>query len=696
MLYGLMPVAVPLLVFSCMINLLVSTGPLFLFQVVDRVLPTGDTTTLLTLVLIAMIALTAMAILEYLRGIMMSRAAAWWERDTLRQLMPRALLDSVSAREVSNNVSRVSNFLAGSTLQAMVDAPWAVLFFIVAYLIHPLIALVGLMIALALIVMALAGHVLGRTSTQQAISTRAQASGVALHLDQNRKLLSTMGIATNLIGLQRRYLADSHGYQKRSAEADAARRAAARFLRTAMQVLVLGVGAWLVVAGELSGGAMIACSILLARALAPIEQLAGSLPAFIDFRLAFRELRRLVQDHGQKVTGFAHPALSQGISCENLTVATEPGALHLLHQVSFDLPKGTCVAVMGASGAGKSTLIELIAGAAVPSFGSVKLDGTDLRNWTEGQRAEAIGFLPQQPTLFPGTIAENIARFQPDADHNQILRAAVAAGAHALIARLPDGYQTRIAGDTGVLSGGERQRIAMARALFGSPQILILDEPNAALDREGERALIATLTHQKEMGVTIVMVAHRAGILGMVDRILLLDSGRVRDWGSRAEVIARMNARMKQIDLAREPAEATRLEDWINSHFKRDNDAEARSAAVMIAVELFNISLASPKPDDPPTPIRFTLRHTRGTCTITMLDTCEMIASTRIDKLRRIAEDDLILAPALEGPDLALLMVMQLSEALEQKQADHGRVIQASIATPIEDGSESDFGRVLN
>ena len=694
--HQLRPVLLPLLLFSCMSNLLIGTAPLFMLQIVDRVLPTGSVPTLVALMGIAMVALLVMAILDYLRSMMMARAAAWWERETTQKLLPRAAEQGATASEVAANIAKVGTFLSGPPLQAVLDAPWAVLFFVLVYFVHPTLAAVGMLIASALLFLAIIGHYVSRSAMQDAIAARAQTNGLVAHLDRSNKLLSTMGLGANLIDLHRGLLAESHDRQQRSIEPDLARRAVARFLRMAMQILILGTGAWLVLRGELTGGAMIASSILLARALSPVEQLTGSLSAIVGFRLAHQELSRLLCSHPMSALTDIQVQMKGVLSCENLTVPSSLGKAPILHQISARFAKGECVAIMGSSGAGKTTLAELLAGACEPTIGTVRVDETDLTRLPQEKKNKLIGYLPQHPTLFPGTVEENIARFQPNADRNEVVRAAVAAGVHGVITRLPDGYATRISVEQNTLSGGEQQRVAFARALFMAPEILVLDEPNAALDKEGERALISSMSHLKTMGVTIIMVAHRAGILSMADKILLLDSGRVRDFGAKGEVIGRMNARVMQIDLEREPAEMPRLEDWITSHFKRDSDAEARSNAAMVATEMFNISLASNRKQDEKKPIRFTLKHRRGMCAISMHDTCELIASARIDRLRRIAADEMLIAPALEGADLALLMVMQLSETFDQKAADYGRVMQAEVPTPIQDGDDEFGGKALN
>ena len=685
LLASLRPVIFPAFCFSCLINLLVGTGPLFMLQVIDRVLPSGSVPTLLALTLIAGGALAVMALLDAFRAVLMARAAAWWELDTTRRILPDTISGTLSASEASGHISTVSSFLGGSALQALFDAPWALVFLLIVMMLHPYLALLGLGIGVILLLIAVSGHWFGRDPQERFAKARAQSLGLIGHLDRNANLVSTMGLSGNLLTTQSALFRNTKALHLGVIEPEQQRRAAAKFIRALSQILVLGTGAWLVLDGQLSGGAMIAASILMSRALGPIEQITGSLSILMEARSALDTLNKQDKTSGAHSENPEIADLRADLSCENLTVIAGPGEAPRLHQISFRVDPGTCLAIMGPSGSGKSTLASMIVGAAAPSTGSIRLGGFDVRNLPGRQRARSIGFLPQSPTLFPGTISDNIARFQPDADPGEVIRAAMAAGVHGLISRLPDGYETRIGFENGPVSGGARQRIALARALFDKPCVLVLDEPNAALDKEGERALISTIARLKTEGVTIVMVAHRAGVLSMVDRILLLDSGRVRDSGPKGEVIARMNARMMQIDLSREPSELPRLEDWIGSHFKRDTDGDARANAALVATEMFNISLNTPPSTDERSPIRFTLKHTPGICAISLHDTCEPIASARVDRLSRIANDEMILAPALEGSDLALLMVMQLSESFEQRTAEYGRVLKAEISTPVND-----------
>ncbi|MEM7211308.1 MAG: ATP-binding cassette domain-containing protein [Pseudomonadota bacterium] len=586
-------VLMPAFIFSCMINLLTATGPLFMLQVVDRVLPTGNLSTLIALITIAAIALAVMAALDYVRAVLLMKAANWWERRTSRSLMPLAARSGVGAARTAANISRIAAHLGGSTAQVLFDAPWIFVFIGVAFLLHPWLAWLGVIIALTLIALAFFGHVSGRSRLQEALATRRQADGLTGHLDRNTGLLATMGLAQNLRHLHRDLLEETHNCAEPPQEQDQARRAFAKYLRAMLQILTLGMGAWLVVRGELSGGAMVASSILLSRALAPVEQLTGLLPALVEARAALNSLEEVSSFRDNQSVRSTLPAPKGELTFENITVPAGMGQPPRLHQINVKLEPGSCVAIMGSSGAGKSTLAELAAGAATPAIGAVRLDGSDLRHWPECQRSLLVGYVPQRPTLFPGTISENIARFLPNAERSEVTQAAIAAGIHSLISRLPDGYETQMQFDKGPLSGGERQRLALARALFKQPRVLVLDEPNASLDREGERALISALSHLKIQGVTVIMAAHRAGMLSLADKIMLLDEGRVRDFGPRGEVIARMNARSRQIDLKRAPEEMPRLEDWIATHFKRESDGEARANAAMLATEMFNISLSA-------------------------------------------------------------------------------------------------------
>lgn len=689
------PVLAPALLFSCMINLLTATGPLFMIQIFDRVLPSGNLAALGLLITIAGGLLLIMAALDYFRAVMLTRAADWWERTVSTDLLALAATPGRSVSGTSSDIARLRDFLSGTPMTCLLDAPWALLFLGFVFLLHPMLGGLGLAAMLILLVLAILGHLLGRKPAREAIARRQQADGLTGHLDRNANLLRTMDLARNLRKMHSVLLWQAQHTLRSVAESDQIRRSAARFVRAMVQILILGAGAWLVIRGELSGGAMIAASILLGRALTPIEQLVGMLPVLIKARISHAALNELSSTRERSV-GPDLPTPAAELSCEHITLPGAPGRPPQLNQIALSVDPGQCVAIMGGSGAGKTLLAELLAGASPPPIGSVRLDGSDLRNWPPQQLGALIGYLPQRPTLFPGTIAQNIARFSPDHDQGDVLRASVAAGVHGLISQLPDGYDTHVDFDSGPLSGGERQRIAFARALFGEPRVLILDEPNASLDKEGERALISSLTHLKSRGVTIVMVAHRAGILSLVDRIVLLDAGRVRDAGPKGEVIARMNARMMQIDLERAPSELPRLEDWVTSHFKRDNDADARATAAMVAAEMFNISLVSAAKSDAKTPIRFTIKHRRGSCTISMHDTCTLISSARLDRLRRIAGDEFALAPPLEGADLALLMVIQLSRQFDQKAADYGRVMQSEIATPVHEGDDVRAAGVLN
>ncbi|MEM7057762.1 MAG: type I secretion system permease/ATPase [Pseudomonadota bacterium] len=686
LLRGLAPVFLPAFIFSCLINILVSTSPMFMMQTMDRVLPSSNLSTLMMLTLIAAFALGVMSVLEMLRAVMLSRAANWWEAEWGAKLLPTASKGDSKAAETAQDISKVSGFLGGPSVPALFDAPWVILFFILVYMLHPLLALLGGVVAVILFGIALAGHLAGKRQQQEALAARAQANGISSHLDRNAPLLATMGMSDNLLAMHKSLLVQSHQLHARVMQGEQFRKMLAKYARSMLQILTLAMGAWLVLQGQMTGGSMIASSIILARALAPIEQITGLWSGLLEAKLALARLDDLAADAESEEDRTHLPDPIGLVTCEGITMPTQPGQPPRLHNVTFRIRPGECLAVMGSSGSGKSTLASLLSGASSPVIGSVRVDEFDIRHWPADQRAKMIGFLPQAPTLFPGTIAQNIARLHGAPDQGKIVAAAMAAGVHSLISKLPEGYETKVDFETGPLSGGERQRVALARALYEDPKLLVLDEPNASLDKEGERALMTALARLKEAGTCIVLVAHRAGVLALADTILLLDGGRIRDYGPKGEVVNRMNARMMQIELDRSVAELPRLEDWVYSQFKRGGDTDARTNAALVATEMFNLSLSSEGAKDEQKPIVFTFKHRRGVATITMHDNCDLIAAQRIDTARRVAKDES--APTAKvTDDLSLVMLLQLTEAFGQKQLDkgQGRLLVAEVATPVED-----------
>jgi PrtD family type I secretion system ABC transporter len=354
-----------------------------------------------------------------------------------------------------------------------------------------------------------------------------------------------MGMMDGIVRLWRRDSRDGHAATLAAGNRGAVVLALSKYARLMVQTVILGTGAYLVIHNEASAGAMFASSFLLGRALAPVENAIGTWKSWVSARMAYRRLNELLRAAPQREQGMELPRPEGELSVERVTYVP-PGAENpALRGVSFGLVPGQVVGIIGPSAAGKSTLARLIAGSWVPTAGNVRLDGADIQVWLDSGGAKHIGYLPQDIELFAGSVKDNIARLA-DADPAQVIEAATLAGLHETIMRLPRGYDSEI-GEGGLkLSGGQRQRLGLARALFGRPRLVVLDEPNSSLDHEGEEALVRAIAHLKQQGTTVVVIAHRPSILGQADKLLVLRQGMVDAFGDRADVIAKLNAAAAQ------------------------------------------------------------------------------------------------------------------------------------------------------
>ena len=428
-------------------------------------------------------------------------------------------------------------------LSDLFDLPFAPLFLALLYLIHPVLFWVTLGGAALLVLLVIANQIaIGRNDV---LSTErsALASGAEQAFTRNADTLRAMGMVENAAHAWQSHVAEALVLHDRSASANAIFSGASRALRMMLQLAILGSGAWLVLDGRMTAGMIFASSLVSARALQPLDQLIGAWRQIIDARRAWARLKAALAAQpsaGRKTT---LPDPTGALSAQDLfyiapnaAFGTEP----ILKRLSFAIHAGEAVAIVGPSGAGKSTLAKLLVGALNPSGGAVRIDGADLRNWDDGQRGRHVGYLAQEAELFPGTIAQNIGRFDAEADDAAIVDAARRAGAHEAIAALRDGYQTQA---TATLSGGERQRIALARALYGNPRLLVLDEPSTHLDGTGEAALEATLATAKAAGVTMIVVTHRPAIAAACDRVMLLRGGVIEAFAPSGEVLRQPGAK---------------------------------------------------------------------------------------------------------------------------------------------------------
>ncbi len=529
-------------VFSLFINLLLLTTPLYSMQVFDRVLTSRSVETLLVLTLLAAGALLAQLALEIVRGRLLLGAGAKLERllgpavleGTLRQALTPNGADAASL----GDVAQLRGFLSGGTLTALFDAPWAPLYLGAIALVNPGLGGIAGGGALLLALLAYLNERLTRAPLRD-IHRHARAAGsVADSAAQNAEVVQALGM---LPALRRRWeqaSAEVLSAWLRAGRAGGTVSAFSRCARMLIQIAIMGASALLVIEQTTTSGVMLASTLLLARALAPVETAIGGWKALVEARAAYRRLDALLAAR-QAVPSTALPSPIGALTTDKLSYFAPGGDRPLLQGVTFALEPGKALGVIGASGSGKSTLARLIAGCWRPSGGEIRLDGAELRQWSRERLGRHVGYLPQDVQLFAGTVAENIARLD-EADAEQVVAAARWAHAHEMILRLPQGYDTRLGPGGAGLSGGQRQRIALARAVYGRPRLIVLDEPDASLDGEGEGALRATLRALRTAGATVVVVSHRTALLPEMDALLLLKDGQPQLFGPREEVLKRL------------------------------------------------------------------------------------------------------------------------------------------------------------
>ncbi len=530
-------------VFSLCMNLLLLAPTLFMLQVFDRVLVSRSTDTLLALLLGAGVALWMYFGLDLLRQRMqavMGQAAG----DALTPLALQALMVEGSQgrppSEGLRDVATLRTAMASPAVVALFDAPWLVFYLALITAVHPMLGLTAFLAALLMAGLTLASHL----ATRHQMPAVQEASGTAARfLDRclaQAEAAQALGMVPALLARWRTRLDQVLALQGPLTRRTSLAAAAGRTLRQAVQVVMLAVGAWLVLGGHASPGATLACTILLGRALAPVELLIAQWKVLADARAAAARLAKLLETQDPEAA-MALPAPRGELQVQQLTWRI-PGSERLgLAGVSLALAPGEVLAVVGPSGAGKSTLMRVLTGLWKPSAGQVRLDGSDLAQWPREQLGPWLGYLPQEVALFPGTVAENIARLG-EVDSEAVVVAARRAGAHEMILALPQGYDTPVVPGSPLPSPGQRQRIGLARALYGDPRLVLLDEPNANLDGEGEQALAEALKALRGQ-VTTVVVTHRSQLLQQVDKLLVLEGGRATQFGPVAEVLRAMQQR---------------------------------------------------------------------------------------------------------------------------------------------------------
>lgn len=539
-----------LAIFSGVINLLMLLPSIYMMQVYDRVLSSRSEMTLLMLTLITLGLFLLMSMLEWIRSMILVRISAGLDVT----LSPRVFTASFerNLRESSNNpaqmlgdLSTIRQFVTGNGLFAFFDVPWLPIYLLVAFLFHPILGFFTLAGILLLFGLAFWNEIATKKQLSEANQLAASAGNYANNTLQNAEVIESMGMLNNL---QKRWYVLQQKIivlQAEASDKNGRISALTRFIRISWQSMSLGVGAILVIENQITGGMMIACSIVLGRAMAPVEQAIGTWKQLSGVRSSYTRLNKLLQEYPARSLPMDLLAPEGVLNVEHISVAPPGTKQFTLRNVTFNLEPGEILGVIGPSASGKSTLARALVGVWQPQQGTVRIDNADIQQWSRERLGAHMGYLPQDIELFNGSVAENIARFN-DVDSEQVIAAAKLAGVHEMILHLPKGYDTYLGAGGFGLSGGQKQRIGLARAVYGMPALIVLDEPNSNLDDQGEAALVSALLSLKSAKSTVVLITHRPSIVASVDKLLLLKDGIPQLFGPRDQVLQSIANARKQ------------------------------------------------------------------------------------------------------------------------------------------------------
>ena len=554
------------IVFSFFINLLMFVSPLYMLQIYDRVLSSRSETTLIGISILAAILIAVYAILEMLRSRVLVRAGIVFDRE-----ISEPTFDAVHAGRMKRpgagheqclrDVDTLRGFLTGSGLIALCDAPWFPIFVAGAFILHPWYGYLVLAGSVVMLVLTLINELLTRKTLGTATLQASQANQSAQATFRNGEVLQAMG----MLGALRDKWSKEHNsalaLQATASDSAGSVLATTKFFRMFMQIAVLGIGAYLAIHNEITPGAIIAGSILMGRAMQPIEQAVSNWKGFVAARGAYERIVKLYEEIGSEEQRMKLPPPAGNLSLEGV-VAAPPGTNSpIIKGVTFSLEAGEVLGIVGPNAAGKSSLARVLVGVWPVLAGSVRLDGSDLAHWDPALLGPHLGYLPQDVELFSGTVAQNIARQvtteDGEVDEAAVIAAAQLSGCYDMIQQLPEGFNTEIGEAGQVLSGGQRQRVGLARALFGRPALVVLDEPNASLDTIGEAALVQAVQSFRSQGTTCVIITHKMNLLGVCDKILLMNDGKAQAFGERNEVLSQLTGpRVVKSDSQSTPAVA--------------------------------------------------------------------------------------------------------------------------------------------
>jgi len=529
-------------VFSAISNLLMLVPSLYMLQVYDRVLGSRNELTLLMLTVMMLIAYLMTSGLDLIRSFVLVRVGARFDMQLNKRVYTAAFEQNLKASGIAagqslSDLTNLRQFLTGNALFAFFDAPWFPFYLIVIFIFEPSLGVFALCGTAVLVTLAIVNERVTRAPLSEANNMAIVSGQLATNNLRNAEVIESMGMLSNLMERWFKLHARFLHLQAVASEKAGIVGAVTKFVQTSLQSLVLGFGALLVLENKISAGMMIAASILVGRALAPVQQLIGVWKSWSSTRSAYERLSKLLSENPERVAGMELPKPTGAVSVEGVT-AMAPGSKNMvLKGVTFAIGAGDVLGIVGPSGCGKSTLARLLVGVWPAAMGKVRLDGADIYQWNKDQLGPHMGYLPQDIELFAGSISENIARFG-EVDAEQVVRAAKRAGVHDLILQMPKGYDTLL-GDGGAgLSGGQKQRLGLARAMYGDPSLLVLDEPNSNLDDVGEAALVRAINDLRTQGKTIVLITHRTSAIAATTKLLVMRDGQVSLFGPTNQVLA--------------------------------------------------------------------------------------------------------------------------------------------------------------
>jgi PrtD family type I secretion system ABC transporter len=540
---GLRGIVLFLFLISGMINVLALTGSLYMMQIYDRALTSGSIPTLLLLSSLAIGLYLFQGGFDVVRSQVLVRVGARLDRKIAPLAhrvaidMPRFGFSTSESLERGRDVDTVRGFLGSQGPAALFDLPWMPIYLAFIYFLHPLLGALTFAGAFVLTVLTVVSEVMTK---QLSVSTRKAAmvrNTIADSNARNADVLKAMGFADRAVSRFNDANGEHLELQTRANDITGTFAAVSRVLRMLLQSAVLGLGAYLTIRGELSAGAIIACSVASARALAPVDLAIGNWKSFIAARMAYQRLRDTVVALAATDQPMKLPVPTRRLSVDKATVAVPGSGQVILSDISFELEAGQALGIIGPSAGGKTTMVRALTGIWPVLRGSIRLDGADLGQWREDEIGQHVGYLPQEISLMDATIEENICRFEPEPDYQKVVEAARAAGVHEMIVKMPEGYRTQLGPQGAALSAGQRQRVALARALYGNPFVVIMDEPNSNLDGEGEAALTKAIEGISARGGITIVIAHRPSALVAVDLVAIVQNGKMTAFGKKNDIM---------------------------------------------------------------------------------------------------------------------------------------------------------------